>query len=109
MIGVVLVLLVVVVLVVGRHRRPTFESLARDVRHTKFGRPRVGQRGYDAEEVDAFLDVVLAACEQRQAIDPAAVRTVAFHQSRSRGTGYAERDVDAFLSYVERRMARLAE
>jgi len=70
----------------------------------------VGKRGYNEDEVDAFLDWVEAALR-----DPAAghltaeqVRNVAFSKPPIGKRGYNEDEVDAFLSSVEQHFGRAA-
>ena len=40
----------------------------RDVRNVTFAKPRMGNRGYDEDEVDTFLDLVERELARRQDI-----------------------------------------
>jgi DivIVA domain-containing protein len=73
------------------------------VRNTAFSRPPIGKRGYNEDEVDAFLDLVEAALRDpaRRALSPEQVRNIAFSRPPIGKRGYNEDEVDAFLDVVE--------
>lgn len=48
------------------------------VHNIAFKKPPLGKRGYDEEEVDAFLDIVELAIAGRSSLTSAEVRNVAF-------------------------------
>ena len=79
---------------------------AEQVHNVAFSKPPIGKRGYNEDEVDAFLDLVEAALR-----DPAGrgltaeqVRNVAFSKPPMGMRGYNEDEVDAFLEAVEGQM-----
>lgn len=76
---------------------------ATDVRNAVFAKPPIGRRGFDEDQVDAFLDLVEAALQ-----DPAsstltadAVRDARFAAPPLGKRGYHEGEVRAFLDLVE--------
>ena len=73
------------------------------VRNVAFARPPFGRRGYNEDEVDAFLAVIEAALRNpaESALTSERVRGVAFGKPRLGRRGYDEREVDAFLYLVE--------
>lgn len=83
-----------------------------DVRRKEFGRPGFARRGYDVDDVDAFLDRVEATLRallngrrdlaQVTATD---VHNVVF-QDAGRGRGYDETEVDDFLDEIAAELAR---
>jgi DivIVA domain-containing protein len=77
-----------------------------DAEEVRFSKPRIGKRGYHAEEVDRFLELVadsLAAVEQGNPplLSAKAVHNIAFSKPRRGERGYHEDEVDAFLDLVE--------
>lgn len=73
---------------------------ADDIHNVAFSKPPIGQRGYNMDEVDAFLAIV-ADCFR---VDPRAARltpidihNVAFSKPPIGQRGYNEDQVDAFL------------
>jgi DivIVA domain-containing protein len=73
------------------------------VRTTAFGAPPTGQRGYNSDEVDNFLDVVEAALREpaRRLLTPEQVRNAAFSKPPFGKRGYSENEVDGFLRRLE--------
>jgi DivIVA domain-containing protein len=73
------------------------------VRNTAFSKPPIGKRGYNEDEVDAFLDLVEAALRDptRRALSPEQVRNIAFSKPPIGKRGYNEDEVDRFLDLVE--------
>jgi DivIVA domain-containing protein len=88
----------------GRHAAGNDGPLtAQQVRSIVFSKSAVGQRGYNEDEVDAFLDQVEAAL-----LDPVGrtltaeqVGSVAFSRPRGGQRGYNQDEVDAFLDRVQ--------
>lgn len=80
---------------------------ANEVRETTFGKPPWGKRGYGEDEVDAFLELVVARLEGRGRLTAADVHIVAFSKPSIGKRGYSEDDVDAFLEQVEATIAAL--
>jgi DivIVA domain-containing protein len=76
------------------------------VRNVAFAKPPLGQRGYNEDEVDAFLDLVEAALRDPTGRTLAAerVRNVAFSKPPLGQRGYNEDEVDAFLDLVEEQL-----
>ncbi len=80
---------------------------AEQVRNVAFSKPPVGRRGYNEDEVDAFLDLVEATLQGStgHALTPEQVRNVAFSKPPIGKRGYNEDEVDAFLDLVERQLS----
>jgi DivIVA domain-containing protein len=76
------------------------------IRNVAFSKPPVGQRGYNEDEVDAFLDLVEAALRDPtgRTLSPAQVHDVAFSKPPIGKRGYNEDEVDAFLDFVEQQL-----
>jgi DivIVA domain-containing protein len=76
------------------------------VHNVAFAKPPVGKRGYNEDEVDAFLDRVEAALQgpTERTLTPEQVRNVAFSKPPIGKRGYNEDEVDAFLHLVEEQM-----
>ncbi|RJQ71653.1 DivIVA domain-containing protein [Pseudonocardiaceae bacterium YIM PH 21723] len=79
-----------------------------DVRNVAFGKPPIGYRGYNIDEVDAFLELLeaslrgeLPAYQQLSADD---IRDVKFSKPTVGPRGYDEHEVDAFLDHVQSEM-----
>jgi DivIVA domain-containing protein len=73
-----------------------------DVRNVAFAKPPIGKRGYNEDEVDAFLDLVEAALQDTtgRKLTPEDVRDVAFSKPPIGKRGYNEDEVDAFLEML---------
>jgi DivIVA domain-containing protein len=73
-----------------------------DVRNVAFSKPSIGKRGYNEDEVDAFLDRVEAAQQDTtgRKLTPEDVRNVAFSKPPIGKRGYNEDEVDAFLEML---------
>lgn len=67
-----------------------------------FSKPPAGKRGYNEDQVDAFLDRIEAALRDRtgRSITPEEVRGVAFAKPPIGKRGYDPDEVDAFLDLV---------
>jgi DivIVA domain-containing protein len=65
--------------------------------------PIVGKRGYDEDEVDAFLRRVKAELQHPavHGLTPQQIHDVTFSKAPTRKRGYDDMDVDAFLDLVE--------
>jgi DivIVA domain-containing protein len=76
------------------------------VHNVAFSKPPIGRRGYNEDEVDAFLDLVEAALRDPtgRALTPEQVRNVAFSKPPIGKRGYNEDEVDALLDVVEEQM-----
>ena len=68
------------------------------IKNVRFGTTRLA-RGYDEEEVDTFLDKLVAALNQDGQLDRSHLRDARFSTTRLR-PGYAMPDVDTFLDEV---------
>jgi len=73
-------------------------GLIEQIENVKFGTTRLAP-GYDEEEVDAFLDKLVAALSGDGQLDRSQLRDVRFSTTRLR-PGYAMPDVDTFLGEV---------
>jgi DivIVA domain-containing protein len=73
-------------------------GLIEQIENVKFSTTRVAP-GYDEEEVDAFLDKLVAALSGDGQLDRSELRDVRFSTTRLR-PGYAMPDVDTFLGKV---------
>jgi DivIVA domain-containing protein len=76
---------------------------AEQVAATAFSKPPIGRRGYNENDVDAFLDRVEAALRDPvgHPLTSQQVREVAFSAPPMGKRGYNQDEVDAFLDYVE--------
>ncbi|MFE7742419.1 DivIVA domain-containing protein [Nocardia sp. NPDC057455] len=75
---------------------------ADDVRRMRFSQAAVGRRGYNEEEVGAFLDLVAATLVHGGpgSLTIADVEAVRFTEARLGTRGYQRDEVDAFLDLV---------
>ena len=78
-----------------------------EARETSFGRPPKGRRGYNEDEVDHFVEQVVARLDGRGRLTAADVHNVAFSKPAFFRRGYHEDDVDAFLRRAEATIAQL--
>ncbi len=76
---------------------------AEQVHNVAFSKPPIGMRGYNEDEVDAFLDLVEAALRDPtgRALTAEQVHNVAFSKPPIGLRGYNEDEVDQFLEVVE--------
>ena len=76
------------------------------VHNVAFSKPAIGQRGYNEDEVDTFLDLVVAALRDPtgHTLTPEQVRNVAFSKPPIGKRGYNEHEVDAFVDLVEQQL-----
>ena len=77
------------------------EINAEAVRNQAFGKPSLGKRGYSADEVDRYLQVIAAALDGRSRLSANDVHNVAFQKPPLGKRGYDEEEVDAFLDAIE--------
>jgi DivIVA domain-containing protein len=80
---------------------------ANDVRNATFSKPPLGYRGYNKDEVNAFMDLVAARLEGRGRLTAADIHNVAFGKPELFKRGYNEDEVDAFLQAAETTIAAL--
>jgi len=73
-------------------------GLIERIKNVKFGTVRLAP-GYDEEEVDTFLDKLVAALSQDGQLNRSELRDIRFSTTRLR-PGYAMPDVDTFLEEV---------
>lgn len=73
-----------------------------DVRNITFRKPPLGKRGYDEEDVDAFLRLVMAVLDSAPGARLTAddVRQVKFRKPPLGRRGYDEDEVDSFLDLI---------
>jgi DivIVA domain-containing protein len=96
----------------GRHSLAPGGSLTPEqVRSARFSRPPRGKRGYNQDEVDAFLDRVEAALRDPagRSLTPEQVGNVGFSQSPGGKRGYNQDEVDVFLDRVKGQIERPAQ
>ena len=76
------------------------------VHNVAFSKPLMGKRGYNEDEVDAFLDQVEAVLRNpgSSTVSAQQVRTVAFSKPPIGKRGYNKDELDAFLDTVERQL-----
>jgi DivIVA domain-containing protein len=79
---------------------------AEQVHDVAFSKPPMGKRGYNEDEVDAFLDYVEAALRDPagHTLTPEQVRNTAFAKPPIGKVGYNEAEVDAFLDLIEQQV-----
>src|SRR6516225_6402020 len=80
------------------------------VHNVAFAKPPRGKRGYNEDQVDAFLELVEAALRDptRRVLTPEQVHNMAFSKPPIGKRGYNEDEVDAFLDVVEQQIGRRA-
>jgi DivIVA domain-containing protein len=71
-----------------------------DVRGVVFDKAPLGKRGYDEDQVDAFLDLIEATLIGNARLTADEVRNVVFEDAPRIKRGYHEDQVDAFLDAV---------
>jgi DivIVA domain-containing protein len=78
-----------------------------DVRNKAFAKPRIGQRGYNENEVDDFLDLVEAALRDptERTLTAEQVHNKVFSQPPRGKRGYNEQEVDAFLAVIAEQLS----
>lgn len=79
------------------------------IRNVAFSKPPLFKRGYDEDEVDAFLDRVESTLRDRDAfggLTAADLHNVAFSKPPIGKRGYNEDEVDAFVKLVKIELGR---
>jgi DivIVA domain-containing protein len=71
-----------------------------DVRNVVFDKAPLGKRGYDEDQVDAFLDLVESAVSGTGTLTAEEVRAVVFEDAPLLKRGYNEDQVDDFLDVI---------
>ena len=82
---------------------------AEQVHNVAFSKPPLFKRGYDEDEVDAFLERVEAVLRDPTAIggvSSADLHNVAFSRPSAGRRGYNEAEVDAFIDLVKVELTR---
>lgn len=82
---------------------------ATDVREVMFSKPQIGKRGYHEDDVDEFLDQVVARLEGRGDLTADDVRDARFRKPPWGKRGYNEDDVDSLLDRVAATLDVLAK
>lgn len=79
-----------------------------DVRDVAFSKPPLGKRGYNEDEVDAFLEVVETTLRDPASsrLTAADVHNVVFAKPPRGKRGYNADEVDAFLELIEQQIKR---
>ncbi len=72
-----------------------------EVRVFAFGKPRFGRRGYNEDEVDAFLDLIAEALAGKNILTPDDIHYVEFTIMPIGMRSYDQVQVDAFLDDAE--------
>jgi DivIVA domain-containing protein len=80
---------------------------AQDVRYATFGKPPLGYRGYNKDDVDAFLQVAASRLDGYGNLSVDDVHAVAFSKPPIGKRGYNEDEVDQFLRQLEATIAGL--
>jgi DivIVA domain-containing protein len=80
---------------------------AQDVRYATFDKPPWGKRGYNNDEVDAFLQLAASRLDGDGNLSVDDVRAVSFSKPPIGKRGYNEDEVDDFLEQLEATIASL--
>ena len=80
---------------------------SQDVRYATFGKPPWGHRGYNRDEVDAFLQLAASRLDGYGNLSVADVHAVSFSKPPIGKRGYHEDEVDEFLERLEATIASL--
>jgi DivIVA domain-containing protein len=78
-----------------------------EVRDMSFGSPPMGKRGYNEDDVDAFVAQVVARLEGLGGLTADDIHHVVFSKPALFKRGYNEDEVDAFLDDAEATIAKL--
>ncbi|RSM42039.1 DivIVA domain-containing protein [Amycolatopsis balhimycina DSM 5908] len=78
-----------------------------EARSVAFGKPRIGRRGYNEDEVDAFLDLVAEALAGRNILTPDDIHYVEFTIMPVGMRSYDQAQVDLFLDEAEAALVEL--
>jgi DivIVA domain-containing protein len=80
---------------------------AQDVRYATFGKPPWGNRGYNKDEVDAFMQLAASRLDGYGNRSVADVHGMSFSKPPIGKRGYNEDEVDPFLDALEATIAFL--
>jgi DivIVA domain-containing protein len=80
---------------------------AQDVRYATFGKPPWGKRGYNKDEVDAFLQLAASRLDGYGNLSATDVHGVSISKPPIGKRGYDEDEVDEFLEVLEATIASL--
>jgi DivIVA domain-containing protein len=80
---------------------------SQDVRYATFGKPPWGKRGYNNDEVDAFLQLAASRLDGYGNLSVDDVHAVSFSKPSIGKRGYNEDEVDEFLERLEATIASL--
>lgn len=80
---------------------------SQDVRYATFGKPPWGHRGYNKDEVDAFLQLVASRLDGYGNLSVDDVHAVSFSKPPIGKRGYNEDEVDEFFESLEATIAFL--
>jgi DivIVA domain-containing protein len=78
-----------------------------EVRAIAFGKPRFARRGYDEDQVDAFLDLIAEALAGRNILTPDDIHFVEFTIMPIGARSYDQAQVDLFLDEAEESLIQL--
>jgi DivIVA domain-containing protein len=78
-----------------------------EVRAIAFGKPRLARRGYDEDQVDAFLDLIAEALDGRNILTPDDIHYVEFTIMPIGARSYDQAQVDLFLDEAEEALIQL--
>ena len=78
-----------------------------EARSIAFGKPRFGRRGYNEDEVDAFLDLIAEALAGRNILTPDDIHYVEFTIMPVGMRSYDQAQVDLFLDEAEAALVEL--
>jgi DivIVA domain-containing protein len=78
-----------------------------EARSIAFGKPRLGRRGYNEDEVDAFLDLIAEALAGRNILTPDDIHYVEFTIMPVGMRSYDQAQVDLFLDEAEAALVEL--
>ncbi|WP_329055112.1 DivIVA domain-containing protein [Amycolatopsis sp. NBC_01488] len=78
-----------------------------EVRAIAFGKPRFGRRGYNEDEVDAFLDLIADALAGRNILTADDIHFVEFTIMPVGMRSYDQAQVDLFLDEAEAALIKL--
>jgi DivIVA domain-containing protein len=81
----------------------------KEILFPRFQKAALGMRGYNKDDVDAFLAVIRAAIAGRHSLKASDIHNVNFRKSALWRSGYDEGQVDSFLGVVEAEFARHEE
>jgi DivIVA domain-containing protein len=80
---------------------------SQDLRYATFGKPPWGKRGYNEDEVDAFLQLAASRLDGYGNLSADDVHAASFSKPAIGKRGYNEDEVDEFLEAVAATIASL--